>query len=170
MTAPVFGIVGWKKSGKTALVESLIAHFTQAGLTISAVKHAHHSFAIDHEGRDSYRFTQAGARRVAVVSRYRWALLHELRAEPEPDFSQVLAHVGNADLILVEGYKWLSIPKLEVRGNLSRDRAPLAPEDPHIVAIASDHPTDSGALPLFALDDIPAIADFIRAHAQPYPG
>ena len=79
MTAPLFGVVGWKNSGKTTLVVSLIASFTARGMTVSAIKHAHHGFDVDHEGRDSFRFRAAGAHSVAISSRMRFAIMTELR-------------------------------------------------------------------------------------------
>ena len=166
MSPPVFGVIGWKNSGKTTLVARMIEEFSRRGLTVSAIKHAHHRFEIDHEGRDSWRFRSAGAREIAVVSRERWAMVHELRGEDEPEFSEVLAQMGACDLVLVEGYKGVAFPKIEARSRRSPNRRPLASVDPNIVAIASDIPdTESAAgMPVFALDDIAGICDFIEHH------
>ena len=160
-TPPVFGITGWKNSGKTRLTTRLISHFTSQGLRVGAIKHAHHSFEIDHEGRDSFMMREAGARQVAVVSKYRWAIVSELEPEPEPDFETILAAFESFDLVLVEGYKQLSFPKIEARSSLQETRQNLADERSDIVAIASDDSTQSGSLPFFSPDDIDAIADFI---------
>ncbi|RMF04916.1 MAG: molybdopterin-guanine dinucleotide biosynthesis protein B [Alphaproteobacteria bacterium] len=161
MSRPVFGIVGWKNSGKTTLVARLVEEFTRRGYSVSAVKHAHHSFDIDHPGRDSYRFREAGARQVALVSPKRWALMHELRGEAKPELEAVLEHVGPCDLVLVEGFKGSAIPKIEARSTRSLTQEPLCDNDPNIVAVASDTAIASGALPAFDVNDIEGIADFI---------
>ena len=166
MTAPLFGVVGWKNSGKTTLMVKLIAAFTARGLNVSAVKHAHHAFDIDHEGRDSYRYRAAGAQSVAISSRARFAIMTELRERPEPTLEELAEAIEGADLILVEGFKSEKHPKLEVRRLDARDSTPLAPGDPSIVAIASDCEVERTQLPIFGLDDVEAIADFILDHHQ----
>ena len=160
---PVIGIAGWKKSGKTTLTVRLVEEFTRRGLRVATVKHAHHDFQIDDAETDSARHRRAGAAQVAVVSRDRWALVTELGAAPEPDFAEVSALLAPADLIIVEGYKSQAIPKIEARRTASLTRTAIAPADPHVIAIAADHPTDSAGLPLFSLDDITGLADLIAA-------
>jgi molybdopterin-guanine dinucleotide biosynthesis protein B len=167
VTAPLFGVVGWKNSGKTTLMVKLIAVITARGLNISAMKHAHHAFDIDHEGRDSYRYRAAGAQTVAISSRARFAIMTELRERPEPSLEELAAAIKGADLILVEGFKSEKHPKLEVRRLDALNRTPLAPGDPSLVAIAADFGVEAGHLPVFALDDVEAIADFILGHCQP---
>jgi molybdopterin-guanine dinucleotide biosynthesis adapter protein len=164
-TAPrIFGIAGWKNSGKTGLMVRLITEFTERGYRVSTVKHAHHDFDIDKVGADSFRHREAGAQEVTIVSGTRFAIMHELRGAPEPDFADILARLAPCDLILVEGYKREPIPKVEARRLESANREPLAPQDPHIIAIAADHPVDNaGKLAVFDLDDTQAIADFIAA-------
>jgi molybdopterin-guanine dinucleotide biosynthesis protein B len=142
-------------------MERLVAEFTRRGFTVSAVKHAHHSFDIDHPGRDSHRFREAGARQVALVSPRRWALMHELRGEDKPEFEDILAHIGACDLVLVEGYKGGSFPKIEARSPRSLTQNPLSDDDPRIVAIACDGDLDAGTLPGFDVNDVSGIADFI---------
>ena len=161
MTTPVFGVTGWKNSGKTTLVTRLVAEFTRRGLKVSTVKHAHHAFDIDKPDTDSFKHRQAGASEVMIVSGHRWALMHELREEDEPPLEAALARISPCDLIVVEGYKREGHPKLEARRAQSPKTQPLAPDDPSIVAIASDHDTDGSGLPVFALDDAAAICDFI---------
>ena len=134
MTQKVFGVVGWKNSGKTTLVERLVAELTRRGFAISTVKHAHHGFDIDREGADSFRHREAGAVEVAIVSGRRWALMHELRGEDEPDLEAILARLAPCDLVLVEGYKKEPHAKIETRRKGAKDTAPLAPGDPAIVA------------------------------------
>ena len=103
MRPPVFGIAGWKNSGKTTMAARLVTELTGRGFAITAIKHAHESFDIDHPGRDSYRLREAGARRVVLSSPKRWALMHELGDSPEMSFKDVLSEAGTCDLILVEG-------------------------------------------------------------------
>lgn len=158
---PIIGIAGWKKSGKTTLTVRLVEEFTRRGLRVATVKHAHHDFQIDDAETDSARHRRAGASQVAVVSRDRWAVVTELAGAPEPDFSEVIALLAPADLIIVEGYKSQPIPKIEARRTASFTRTAVAPADPHVIAIAADHPTESAGLPLFNLDDIEGIADLI---------
>ena len=162
MTRPrVFGIAGWKSSGKTGLAVRLVEEFTRRGYSISTVKHAHHDFDIDRVGADSYRHRQAGAHEVALVSGTRFAIMHELWGAPEPSFDSILARLAPCDLVLVEGYKREPIPKVEARRREAARHDPLSPSDPHIVAIAADHPVEDTPLPVFDLDDTAAIADFI---------
>jgi molybdopterin-guanine dinucleotide biosynthesis protein B len=164
MTHPVFGVIGWKNSGKTTLMERLVEEFTRREYVVSAIKHAHHSFDVDHPGRDSYKFREAGARQVALVSPKRWALMHELRDEEKPDFDEILSHIGPCDLVLVEGYKGGPHPKIEARSTRSLTQEPLSGDDPQIVAVASEGETDTGALPGYDVNDIAGIADFIAGH------
>ncbi len=157
----IIGITGWKNSGKTTLTEKLVAELVLRGYRIATVKHAHHEFDIDHEGRDSYRHRKAGASQVAVVSSKRWALIHELHGETEPPLDAVIAKLAPSDLIIVEGYKREGHPKIEVRRQGAKDATPLAPGDPSIMAIASDTELDAENLPVFPLNDVTAIADFV---------
>lgn len=161
MRAKVFGITGWKNSGKTTLTERLVSELTQRGYRISTIKHAHHDFDIDKPETDSFRHRAAGATEVAIVSGKRWAVMHELRDEEEPKLDDILARLAPCDLILIEGYKREDQPKIEVRRLAARSNVPLAPDDPQIRAIASDHEVPHERLPVFSLDDIAAIADFI---------
>ena len=162
MRHSVFGITGWKNSGKTTLTERLVAELTGRGWSVSTIKHAHHDFDIDIEGTDSFRHRAAGAREVAVVSGRRWALMHELRGEDEPALDAILERIAPCDLVLVEGYKRETHKKIEVRRLGAKDTRPLAPSDPNIVAVAADRPQPDEALPVFDVDDVPAVANFIE--------
>jgi len=158
---PVIGIAGWKKSGKTTLVERLVGEFTRRGLKVATVKHAHHDFQIDQGQTDSARHRRAGASQVAVVSAKRWALIGELETAPEPDLAQVLTWLAPCDLVIVEGYKSARIPKVETRRREMLGSKPLAQADANIIAVAADHAAEGAGRPVFALDDVAAIADFI---------
>lgn len=161
---PVFGIIGWKNSGKTTLMERLIEEFTIRGYCVSAIKHAHHSFDIDKKFSDSYKFRSAGARRTAIVSRNRWAMIHELREEEEPPIAEIIEHIGKCDLILVEGYKGAEFDKIEVR-NPADNKQELAPNDPYIKAVAFQGEYGASDLPTFHVEEITKIADFIGQQA-----
>ncbi len=163
MTQRVFGITGWKNSGKTTLTERLVTELSRRGWKVSTVKHAHHDFDIDKVGADSYRHREAGAHEVVIVSGTRYAIMHELRGAPEPSFEEILGRIGPCDLVLIEGYKREPVPKIEARREASANREPLAPSDPYIRAIAADHRVEDTDLPVFDLDDTIAIADFIAA-------
>ena len=167
MTPPLFGVVGWKNSGKTTLIAKLIANFAARGLEVAAVKHAHHAFDIDHEGKDSFLYRQAGARTIAIASAKRYAIMAELDGRPEPTLAELIGHIERADIVLVEGFKGESHPKLEVRRRDAVHHKPLAPEDPTVLAIAADFEVEGASVPVFPLDDTGAIADFIAARVLP---
>ncbi len=155
----VIGFAGWSGSGKTTLVEQVIGILAARGLAVSLVKHAHHSFDIDHAGKDSWRHRQAGCGEVLISSDQRWSLTHELRGAPEATLDELLAQLSPCDLVLVEGFKRAPIPKIEV--HRAAVNAPLLfPDDPHIVAIATDAEVAT-TLPRLDLNDPRAVADFI---------
>ncbi len=157
----VYGVVGWKNAGKTGLMERLVAEITGRGFSVSTVKHAHHTFDVDHPGKDSHRHRIAGAREVLLTSRNRFALMHELRDEAEPELAELLGHLAPVDLVLIEGYKRDAHPKVEAhRGETGNPL--IAPADPTVRAVASDVPLTLDR-PVFNLNDTRAIADFILA-------
>ncbi|MGL4414350.1 molybdopterin-guanine dinucleotide biosynthesis protein B [Roseinatronobacter monicus] len=156
----LYGVTGWKNTGKTGLMERLVAEMVARGLTVSTVKHAHHDTEIDHPGRDSYRHRVAGAREVVLSSPRRWAVMHELRDQPEPMLAELLTRLSPVDLVLIEGYKRADHPKIEAyRSEAGRDL--LARDNPTIRAVASDVALQGLAQPVLHLDDTSAIADFI---------
>ena len=160
----IFGFAGWSGSGKTTLIEKLIPRFVKAGLRVSLVKHAHHTFDVDQKGKDSYRHRHAGAAEVLVTSSRRWVLMHELRGAAEPSFDAQLAKLSPCDIVIVEGFKHAPIPKLEVWRRVTGEPL-LHPNDPHIVAVASDTKVET-KLPLLDLNDDAAISSFILAHLR----
>jgi molybdopterin-guanine dinucleotide biosynthesis protein B len=159
----VMGLAGWSGSGKTTLMMRLLPELIGRGLTVSTMKHAHHNFDIDQPGKDSYVHRSAGATEVVVSSINRWALMHENRGGPEPSAAELMRQMTPVDLLLIEGFKRESHPKLEVYRR-ANGKPLLHPEDPHIVAVASDGPLPEVTLPVLALDDTRAIADFILDH------
>lgn len=159
-----FGFAGWSGSGKTTLIEQLIPRFVKRGMKVALIKHAHHTFDVDKEGKDSYRHRQAGATEILVTSSRRWVLMHELRGAPEPSFEEQLQHLSPCDLVLVEGFKHAPIPKLEV-WRAATGEGLLHPNDPHIIGIASDSPVET-RLPMLKLDDHDGIAAFILHHLK----
>jgi molybdopterin-guanine dinucleotide biosynthesis adapter protein len=157
----IYGVVGWKNAGKTGLMERLVSDITGRGFTVSTVKHAHHSFDVDHAGKDSYRHRKAGASEVLLASRNRFALMHELKGEDEPELAMLLGKLAPVDLVLIEGYKRDDHPKIEAY-RAETNNALIAPQDESIRAVASDVDLTLDC-PVFDLNDTVAIADFILA-------
>jgi molybdopterin-guanine dinucleotide biosynthesis protein B len=155
----VFGFAGFSGAGKTTLIEKLIPRFTAQGLRVSLIKHTHHDFDVDQPGKDSWRHRQAGAHEVLLTCDKRWVLMHELRGAPEPSLTEQLGLLSPCDLVLVEGFKQTPISKLEVH-RPACGKPPLWPENPSIVAVASDAPL-ACPLPVLDLNDPDAIAHFI---------
>ena len=157
----IFGLTGWSGSGKTSLMVRLIPALTGRGLRVSTVKHAHKGFDIDHPGKDSHNHRLAGATEVLVSSPRRWALMHELRdGEPELTLDRLIAKVAPVDLLLIEGFKRDRHEKIEVwRADV--DKPLIAPEDPTIVAVASDSPVPGCSVPVLDLNDAEAVAAFV---------
>jgi molybdopterin-guanine dinucleotide biosynthesis protein B len=162
----VIGITGWSGAGKTTLLAKLIPRLVARGVRVSTVKHAHHAFDIDQPGKDSHTHRMAGATEVLVSSANRWALVHELRGAAEPTLPQLLAKLAPVDLVIVEGFKRGTHPKLEVFRAVVGN-PPLHQDDPHIVAVASDAPVPTARVPVVGLDEIDAVADLMLAHAAP---
>lgn len=154
----VYGIIGWKNSGKTSLMERLVSEITARGFSVSTVKHVHHSVDLDHPGKDTYRHRQAGAREVVLASADRLAILVEHRG-PEPELPAVLARLAPVDLVLVEGYKRDAHPKVEVwRAETAQPL--IQPDDSLVRAVATDAAL-SLPVPVLDLNDTKAVADFI---------
>jgi molybdopterin-guanine dinucleotide biosynthesis protein B len=160
----VFGVTGWKNAGKTGLMERLVAEFCSRGLRVSTLKHAHHSFDVDHPGKDSHRHRMAGASQVLLASTERWALMNEHRGAPEPSLAALLAKLDPVDLVLIEGWKRDKHPKVEA-WRAETGNPLIAPNDPTILAVASDTTLELDR-PVFDLDDKAAVADFILAHLE----
>lgn len=161
----IFGLAGWSGSGKTTLLERLIPTLTTRGITVSTIKHAHHSFDIDSPTKDSFKHRHAGATEVMVSSVHRWALMHELRGEEEPSLEDLIKAMAPVDLLLIEGFKYDGHDRLEVyRPSIGKPL--LAKDNPRIVAIASDGPVQEAPCPVIDLNDIGKLADFVVNHCQ----
>ena len=158
----VFGIAGHSGMGKTTLLERLVPELTSRGLTVSLIKHSHKDIEIDRPGKDSYRLREAGCHEVLLLGNQRWALMHELRGAPEPELDELLGHMQACDLVLVEGFKRAPIPKIEVWRSVVAEPL-LHPDDPRIVALATDARVES-ALPQLDINDPEGVADFIVEH------
>jgi molybdopterin-guanine dinucleotide biosynthesis protein B len=161
----VLGLAGWSGSGKTTLMVRLIPALKARGLSVSTVKHAHHRFDVDRPGKDSYRHREAGATEVLVASGNRYALMHELRDEPQPPLTDLLEKMSPVDLVLVEGFKREGHAKIEVHRE-ANGKPPLHPDDDAIIAVAADGEVETGALPRLDLNNVDAIADFAAAFAR----
>ena len=165
----IIGLAGWSGSGKTTLITKVIPKLIARGVRVSTLKHAHHGFDLDQPGKDSFMHRAAGATEVAISSARRFAVLHELRDEPEWDLPALLGKFSPVDLVLVEGFKRDAFPKLEIH-RAENGKPLLHPEDPHIVAIASDRPLPESSVPVIDLNDIDGIVDLLLARAVPVGG
>jgi molybdopterin-guanine dinucleotide biosynthesis protein B len=161
----IIGLAGWSGSGKTTLITKLIPCLLAQGLRVSTLKHAHHGFDLDKPGKDSFVHRVAGATEVIISSAKRWAILHELREEPEWNMADLVAKMSPVDLVLVEGFKRDAFPKLEIH-RAANGKPLLHPDDPHIVAVACDTKLPNVKIPVIDLNDIEKIADLLLKHAM----
>jgi molybdopterin-guanine dinucleotide biosynthesis protein B len=170
-TYPVIGFVAYSGTGKTTLIEKVIAELTSRSLVISAIKHTHHHFDIDRPGKDSHRHREAGAREILLVSDQRWVLMHELHESKEPSIQEQISHLSPCDLVVVEGFKDAEIPKIELWRS---EHEPCvsnpcrADTDQHIQAIAfpggakaSQQPPLNRDIAVLDLDNHIEISDYI---------
>jgi molybdopterin-guanine dinucleotide biosynthesis adapter protein len=164
----LIGLAGWSGSGKTTLLAKLLPVLVARGRAVSTIKHAHHAFDVDQPGKDSHTHRLAGAHEVLVSSAKRWALMHELRGEPEPTLAELVPRLSPVDLVIVEGFKTQNHAKLEVHRS-AVGKPLLCTDDPNIVALASDTRPAGLKLPFAALDDVEAIAALVVELARPYP-
>ena len=157
----IYGVIGWKNSGKTTLIERLVADIVSRGFSVSTIKHAHHTFDVDQSGKDSYRHRVAGASEVLLTSSKRFALMHEIRDFKEPLLASLLIKLAPVDVVLVEGYKSDNHPKIEAHRR-ETGKPLIATKDKTVRAIATNAKLDFG-LPVFGLDDTQEITEFILA-------
>lgn len=164
----IFGLVGWSGSGKTELLVKLLPELKRRGFKVSTMKHTHHNFDMDKPGKDSFRHREAGAEEVMVASGRRWALVHELREDPEPDMDALIEQMTPVDLLLIEGFKRNNHAKMEVSRS-ETGKSLIATDDDTIVAVASDVGIEGLTVPLLDLDDVMAVADFIVQYTGAIP-
>ena len=166
-TRKVMGTIGWKNSGKTTLVVALVRDLTKRGFRVATIKHAHHAFDIDQPGKDSYRLRKAGAQQMLIASDQRMALMTENPTPQEPRLDKLITRLDldAVDLILVEGFKHVPFPKIELHRK-ALGKTLLHPDDPAIIAITCDHTIDAGSLPSLDINDTAAIATFILGWLQ----
>ena len=162
----IIGLAGWSGSGKTTLITKLIPRLIARGISVSTLKHAHHGFDLDQPGKDSFFHRAAGASEVIISSANRWAILHELRGQPEWNLAALMGKMSPVDLVLVEGFKRDAFPKLEIH-RIANGKPLIHPQDPHIVAVASDSAVPAAIVPVIDLNDIEAVADLLLKHAVP---
>jgi molybdopterin-guanine dinucleotide biosynthesis protein MobB len=161
---PVLGFAAFSGTGKTTLLKQLIPLLAERGIRVSVIKHAHHSFDIDKPGKDSYELRKAGARQMLVASGRRWALMTETEGDTDPKLDSLIGHLDpdGIDLILVEGFKHVPFPRIELH-RPSLGYSLLHRENSNIIAVATDEPADTGNLPRLDLNNAAAIAQFILA-------
>ena len=162
----IIGLAGWSGSGKTTLLTKVLPRLIARGKRVSTLKHAHHNFDVDRPGKDSFEHRSAGATEVLVVSGNRWALMHELRGDPEPPLHSLLGKLSPVDLVLIEGYKRESFPKLEIH-RAESGKPLLHPDDAWVIAVASDTPLPQARVRVIDLNDIDGIADLLLDEAMP---
>jgi molybdopterin-guanine dinucleotide biosynthesis protein MobB len=168
---PMLGFAAFSGTGKTTLLEKLIPLLTAQGIRIGMVKHAHHEFDIDKPGKDSHRLRMAGARQMLIASSKRQALMTENPEPREPQLDELIGHLDldNTDLVLVEGFKHVPFPKIELHRK-ALGKSLLYRDDPNIIAVASDHAGDVDGLPSLDINDTGAIATFILMWMQAEQG
>jgi len=161
---PVLGFAAFSGTGKTMLLEKLILQLAEQGVRIAVVKHAHHEFDIDKPGKDSYRLRKAGARQMLIASSKRQALMTETTPPAEPQLDELVHRLDldMIDLVLVEGFKHVPFPKIELH-RPSLGHTLLYPDDSNIIAVATDSPFDTGTLPLLDLNNVEAVSGFVQA-------
>jgi len=159
----IMGIIGWSGSGKTTLLGKLIPDLTARGLTVSTMKHTHHDFDMDQPGKDSYRHREAGAKEVLLTSRKRWAMLHELREDPEYAIDDLIKMMAPVDVLLIEGFKSHTYPKIEIN-RPSRGKKLICEGDDSVVALATDEPFEGVGIPQLDLNNAKAVGDYIVSY------
>jgi molybdopterin-guanine dinucleotide biosynthesis adapter protein len=161
----IIGLAGWSGSGKTTLLAKIIPRLVACGYTVSTVKHAHHGFDVDTPGKDSHTHRMAGATEVMVASEKRWALMHELREQPEPSIYDLLGKMSPVDLVLIEGFKSALHTRIEVYRK-EVGKPPFHPENPHVAGIISDTPFPQAGRPVVDIDDVEGAVELILAKAE----
>ena len=157
----IIGVVGWKNTGKTTLIEKLISEFNERNLTVSTIKHSHHNFSVDREGTDSFRHFNAGTKETILASEQKWIKFSRQREDDKPNLSYLIKQIIPVDIVIVEGFKASDHKKVEVVDSTS-DREPLYKQDKTICGIVTNqHKIKNALLPQFERDEVKEICDFI---------
>jgi molybdopterin-guanine dinucleotide biosynthesis protein MobB len=163
-TLPILGFSAYSGTGKTTLLRQIIPALKQRGLRVSVVKHAHHDFDLDFPGKDSYELRKSGADQTVICTMTRMAMITEFNHPgEEPDLQRIVDSLdtGRADIVLVEGYKDIRFPKIELHREALR-KPYLYPNDDTVIAIACDAQPPAGvSIPVLDINDIESIAHFI---------
>lgn len=163
MTPPVVSIVAKSGTGKTTLLEKLIVEMKRRGFRVGAIKHDAHSFSIDHEGKDSWRLTQAGADTMLITSPAKIAMVKQ-NGDSEPVLDEIVAtYCQDVDIVLIEGFKRSNRPKIEVHRRERSDNLLCRGEqhDPTLIAVASDEPLELD-VPVFDINDAGGLCTLIE--------
>ena len=158
----IIGVVGWKNTGKTTLIEKLINEFNHRNLTVSTIKHSHHNFSVDKDGTDSFRHFNAGTKETILASEEKWIKFSRQSSDPKPYLPYLIEQITPVDIVIVEGFKDSDHIKLEVVDSLS-DRKPLYETDRTICGlIINQQKIQNLGFPQFERDDVKKICDFIE--------
>lgn len=162
-TKPVLGFAAYSGTGKTTLLVKLLPLMKLQGLRVAMIKHTHHDFDIDQPGKDSFELRKAGADQVLLASDQRSALLTEYDKSSEPKLAELVGQldIKNLDLVLVEGFRHLPFPKIELH-RPSTAKPLLYKEDASIIAVASDEDIVTGDMPLLNINAVEEVAGFIN--------
>ena len=156
----IIGIVGWKNSGKTRLMQGMIKYFSSKNLLVGTIKHASCNFEIDREGTDSFLHRKAGAEEVIISSSKRWAKIDERVKSDELSLENLIKKIERADIVLVEGFKKENHKKIEVIREKNSKNEPLFNSLNNVIAIVSDKKQNTN-LPIFDFNDFEKIGEFI---------
>ncbi|MEM7172960.1 MAG: molybdopterin-guanine dinucleotide biosynthesis protein B [Pseudomonadota bacterium] len=157
----ILGFAGFSGSGKTTLVTNLIPLLIERGYRISTIKHTHHSVFLDGQGEHSLLLRQAGVHELILANENRWSMVHENRTSPEPSVEELADLMDPVDLLVIEGFKRYPHAKIEVH-RPALEKPLLCPDDPNIIAVASDAHIPALDRPQLDLNNLAKIADFIE--------
>ena len=158
----IIGVVGWKNTGKTTLIEKLINEFNKRNLTVSSIKHSHHNFSVDREGTDSFRHFNAGTNETILASEKKWVKFSRQMSDATPNLPYLIEQIIPVDIVILEGFKGSDHKKVEVIDSMS-SRKPLYETDSAICGlIINQHKIQNSVLPQFNRDEVQEICDFIQ--------
>ena len=162
----VFGIVGWKNSGKTYFAQQIISILSLQNIRVASIKHAHHNFEIDRPGKDSYLFRKAGSQQVIISSAKRWAKIYELKDSSEKKLNELINELQNPEVVIVEGFKNENHPKIEIIKDPLDNSSFMFNYLNNIVALISDIHINSFTLDQFKKNQIKQIVEFILSYKK----